>query len=204
MKTPYTNIYDVLHKNRFVVIAVIIAAVLISTFSLVTTYKIYQKSLHSAFAISSDGTVIPLQMVTQKENLEVEALAHLELFHQYFYGINPNNYKKNLEKALWLGNSSVDNVYRQKKATGFYNRLLQYSLIQEVTEIHSKLDLSKEPYRFETTVKFSVHRGDVTDHYKQVTTGYLIVVDRNFPHNTHGLLITDFFEKSLQKLTDEN
>lgn len=204
MKTPYKNIYSVLRKNRFIVIAVITASVIISVFSLMMTYKMYQQSLHSAFAIASDGAVIPLKMVVQKENIEVEALAHLELFHQYFYGINPSNYEKNLEKALWLGNSTVDNVYRQKKATGFYNRLLQYSLIQEVTTITSQLDLSKEPYRFETTVRFKVNRGKAVDYYEQVTTGKLVIVDRNFPHNTHGLLITDFFEKSLKKLTNEN
>ena len=44
-----------------------------------------------------------------------------------------------LEKALWLGNSSVDNLYRQKKADGVYNRLLQYSLVQKVLSIDSQI-----------------------------------------------------------------
>ena len=46
-----------------------------------------------------------------------------------FYHIDASNYEKNLEKALWLGNSSVDALYRQKNADGVYNRLLQYSLV---------------------------------------------------------------------------
>ena len=31
------------------------------------------------------------------------------------FSIDASNYQKNLEKALWLGNGSVDNLYRQKK-----------------------------------------------------------------------------------------
>ncbi|MDP5361695.1 MAG: hypothetical protein NWP79_06055 [Paracoccaceae bacterium] len=37
---------------------------------------------------------------------------------------------------------------------------------------------------------------------KGLMFGNLIRVDRHFPNNTHGLLITNFFENSLKKLTD--
>ena len=160
--------------------------------------------MNSYFAINTDGTVIPLKWVTQKENLEVEALAHLERFHTYFYDIDASNYEKNLEKALWLGNSSVDNLYRQKKADGVYNRLLQYSLVQKVLSIESQLDLQKQPYEFKTTTVFEINRGTVVDTYELVSTGNLIIVDRNYPKNTHGLLITNYFENTLKKLTDES
>jgi hypothetical protein len=82
--------------------------------------------------------------------------------------------------------------------------LLQYSLVQRVTSIDSQIDISKEPYSFRTTTRFEINRGKVVDTYELVTTGNLIPVDRNFPNNTHGLLITDYFEKSLKKLSDEN
>jgi hypothetical protein len=85
-----------------------------------------------------------LKLVSQQENLNVEALAHLELFHTYFYNIDASNYERNLEKALWLGNSSVDALYRQKKADGVYNRLLQYSLVQKVLSIESKVDIQND------------------------------------------------------------
>ncbi|MEX0362861.1 MAG: conjugal transfer protein TraK, partial [Allomuricauda sp.] len=137
MKTPYKNIYAVLKLNRFIVLAVVIFAMLSSTFALWVAFKTNKDSLNSAFAINTDGSIIPLKLVTQKENFNVEALAHLDLFHNYFYNIDASNYERNLEKALWLGNSSVDNLYRQKKADGVYNRLLQYSLVQKVLSIDS-------------------------------------------------------------------
>jgi len=204
IKTPYKNIYQILRLNRFIVIVAIIGTVISGVLSSVITYKIYQNSVNSAFAIGTDGSVIPLKWVTQRENLEVEALSHLELFHSYFYNIDASNYEKNLEKALWLGNSSVDNVYRQKKADGVYNRLLQYSLVEKVISIDSKINLQKEPYGFKTITIFEINRGTVTDRYELTTTGNLILVDRNYPKNPHGLLITNYFENTLKKVDYES
>ena len=204
MKTPYKNIYDVLQTNRFVVITVVSGALISSLLFGWMMYDIQRTALNNSFAINTDGSVIPLKWVTQKENLEVEALAHLELFHNYFYNIDASNYLRNLEKALWLGNSSVDNLYRQKKADGVYNRLLQYSLVQKVLSIESQIDLQVEPYQFKTTTIFEINRGTVVDKYELVSTGNLIVVDRNYPTNTHGLLITNYFENTLKKINNEN
>lgn len=204
MRTAYRNIYSVLKLNRFIVMVVVLLALGSSGFSGLMVYDIYRKSMNNAFAINTDGSVIPLKWVAQQENLKVEALAQLELFHTYFYNIDASNYEKNLEKALWLGNSSVDNLYRQKKADGVYNRLIQYSLVQKVLSIESELDLSNEPYQFRTRTIFEINRGTITDTYELVSTGNLLVVDRNFPNNTHGLLITNYFENSLKKLNNEN
>lgn len=204
MKTPYKNIYTILKTNRFIVIAVIAFSFLSSAIAVYSVFSINDKALNNAFAINTDGSVIPLKWVAQKENLKVEALAHLELFHSYFYNIDASNYEKNLEKALWLGNSSVDNLYRQKKADGVYNRLLQYSLVQKVLSIESQLGLQAIPYNFQTKTIFEINRGTIVDRYEMISTGNLIIVDRNFPKNTHGLLITNYFEKSLKKLTNEN
>lgn len=204
MKTPYKNIYNVLKLNRFIVLAVIVCALLSSTFSVWIAFTTNKNALNSAFAINTDGSIIPLKLVTQKENFKVEALAHLELFHNYFYNIDASNYERNLEKALWLGNSTIDNLYRQKKADGVYNRLLQYSLVQKVLSVDSKVIENKNSYSFTTTTIFEINRGSIVDTYELVSTGNLIMVDRSFPNNPHGLLITDYFENTLKKLNDEN
>lgn len=203
MKTPYKNIYNVLRLNRFIVLAVVLGAVLTSIISILLTANQYKKMISSAFVVSTSGNVIPLKLVSQKENLEVEVKAHLELFHRYFYQIDASSYEKQLEKALWLGNSTVDQVFRQKKADGVYNRLLQYSLVQKVIAIESKINIEKEPYKFETRTVFQINRGKTIDTYELLTTGNLIHVDRNFPKNTHGLLITNFFENTLKRLSQD-
>lgn len=204
LKTPYKSIYTVLKTNRAIVIIVISGALLSSLFSGWMVFNIYQKSLNTAFAIGTDGEVIPLKLVTQKENFQVEALAHLELFHTYFYNIDASNYEKNLEKALWLGNSSVDDLYRQKKADGVYNRILQYSLVQKILSIDSQLHEQNGTYSFKTITVFEINRGSIIDTYELTSSGKLIIVDRNYPNNTHGLLITDYFENTLKKISNES
>lgn len=200
MKTPYKNIYNILKLNRFIVLAVVIGAALTCIISVLMVIKLHKETVNNAFVVNTDGSVIPLKLVSQQENLKVEVLAQLELFHTYFYNIDASNYEKNLEKALWLGNSSVDALYRQKKADGVYNRLLQYSLVQKILNIESKVDIQNKPYKFETKTIFEINRGTTTDTYELTTTGNLIHVDRNFPNNTHGLLITNFFESTLRKV----
>lgn len=202
MKTMYKNIDGILRINRFVVLAVVTASSIATIISGLVSYRMYQETKGGAFAIGTDGSVIPLKWANQKENLEVEALAHLELFHNYFYGIDASNYERNIEKALWLGDSSVDNVYRQKKADGVYNRLLQYSLVQKIVSVDSELTIQEGMCSFKTVVVFEIDRGTVTDMYELKTSGNLIRVDRNFPNNAHGLLISNYFENSLRKVDD--
>jgi hypothetical protein len=202
MKTPYKNIYNVLRLNRFIVLVVVIGAVLTCLVSVLMVVKLHKETVDNAFVVNTDGSVIPIKLVSQRENLEVEILAHLEQFHTYFYHIDASNYEKHLEKALWLGNSSIDGLYRQKKADGVYNRLLQYSLVQKVISIESKIDIQNEPFGFETKTVFEINRGSIIDTYELITTGTLIHVDRNFPNNTHGLLITNFFENKLKKVNN--
>lgn len=204
MKTPYKNIYSVLKLNRFIVLATVIGAVLTCIVSVVMVMKLHKESVNNAFVVNGDGSVIPLKMVSQLENLGVETLAHLDLFHNYFYNIDASNYEKHIDKALWLGNSSVDALYRQKKADGVYNRLMQYSLVQKVLSVESQIDIQQTPYKFETKTIFQINRGAVVDTYELITSGNIIHVDRNFPKNTHGLLITNFFENSLKKLEEYN
>ncbi len=204
MKTPYTHIYKVLRLNRFIVLSVLLMAFFSSLISLYQVRQVQQNFLDKAFAISPDGGVLPLELVSQKEQLAVEVKSHLDQFHRYFYDLNTSNYKENIAKALWLGNSSVDQVYRQKKTDGVYNRLLQYSLVQRVTKVESTVNLTEVPYSFEVTTWFEINRGSSTEKYQLVTSGELIRVDRSFPNNPHGLLITNFFENQLIKQPDEN
>ena len=171
MKKIYRNITDILRLNRFIVLAVVILCLLTSGLSLGLLHHYQEKLLNSAFAIGANGTVVPLKLVDRKDKREVEALAHIDRFHRLFYGID-----------------------------GVYNRLVQFSLRQQIDRVDIELDLNSEPYGFKTRTLFEVHRGTITDRYQLDTSGKLITVDRNFPHNPHGLLIIDFYEDSLRKL----
>lgn len=204
MKTPYKNLTEILKLNRRIVLSVVALCLLACSFAIWTVSRMHQRMLSTAFAISSEGEILPLKLVNTREHLEVEARSHLDRFHRLFYGMDAGNYKTHLDKALWLGDSSVDQVYKQKKTDGVYNRLLQFALRQEVMHVAIELELDQEPYGFRAVTEFEVVRGSVRDRYRLSSSGKLVHVERSFPQNPHGLLITEYFENSLQKLTDQN
>jgi hypothetical protein len=200
MKNTYRNITDILRLNRFIVLVVVILSTISSGLSLWMLHHNQERMLNSAFAVHVDGSVLPLKLVDQRENRQVEALAHIDRFHRLFYGLEGGNYRTQLEKALRLGDASVDNIYRQKRMEGIYNRLLQYSLRQEVLQVEIELRMEREPHKFRARTVFVVYRGNAMDRYELISSGELFRVDRSFPHNPHGLLIGNFFEQSLRKL----
>lgn len=203
MKFSYQNIHTLFRINRLIVISVVIMAFASSGVSAWMTYRIHRDALQNAFAIDASGAVLPLSWEAQSANREIEALAHLEQFHRLFYGIDAATFEQHLERALWWGDTSVNELYKQKKSEGLYNRLLQYSLVQKVVAIESRLEPGDNRIPFTTRLVFDLRRGEVTDTYELITTGILIPVERQFPRNPHGLLITEFFEKSLKKLSNE-
>ena len=203
MKFSYQNIHNLFRINRIIVISVVVMAFASSGVSAWMTYQIHREALSNAFAIDTSGAILPLSWEEASKQREVEALAHLEQFHRLFYGIDAATFEEHLERALWWGDQSVNELYKQKKSDGLYNRLLQYSLVQKVVSIESHLQPGKEQLPFTTRLVFELRRGEVTDTYELITTGTLIPVERHFPHNPHGLLITEFFEKSLKKRPHE-
>jgi len=204
MKFKYQDIQTLFRINRLIVLSVTLLAFASSGFSGWMAYQIHKESLQNAFAIDGQGTVSKLQWEDQTQHLEVEAMAHLERFHQLFYGMDAASFEEHMEKVLWWGDTSVDELYKQKKSEGIYNRLLQYSLVHKVTQVDSKIQLKNDQIPFSTRTQFEVRRGTSIDSYELITSGTLIRVERNFPHNPHGLLITEFFEKSLRKIEKNN
>ena len=78
MKTPYKNIYNVLKLNRFIVLVTVIGTVVTGMTSIFMVIKLHKELVNIAFVVNTEGSVIPLKLVNQQENLEVEAMAHLE------------------------------------------------------------------------------------------------------------------------------
>lgn len=203
MKTPYKDIYTVLGTNRLIVIASLAVAFLSILSALFFAFFMHKKTLNSSYAINLDGSVLPIELRETKESFDIEVKHNLDMFHRAFYDLNANNYETQLEKALWLGNKSVDELYRDKKAEGVYNRLVQFNLVQKVIEIETQIDTRTLPFQFQTVVLFDVNRGNTVDHYQVITKGNLVKIDRNYPHNPHGLLITNFYEEQLKRLPNE-
>lgn len=202
MKHTYKPIQSILRLNRIVVVSIIVCSFGFGLYCVSLINEIRTEALNKAFVVSSKGDVIPLQYVEARENLKVELLSHLDKFHRNFYEIDGLNYKEQINKALWMGDQSVSEVFKATVADGHYNRLVQYSSRQEIVSIESLYTISPEVIQFQTTIVFNVVRGESKEKWERITTGNVSRVKRSFPYNPHGLLISRFFEKSLKKVKE--
>ena len=62
--------------------------------------------------------------------------------------------------------------------------------------INSEIEENNGVYSLRTNTICEIDRGSSVDTYELISTGILIMVDRNFPHNLHGLIITNYFENT--------
>jgi len=61
-----------------------------------------------------------MKWMQRDENIKVEIKDHLEKFHTYFYQYDAFNVEKSLEKSLWFGGNSIEQLYIKRKMTAVY------------------------------------------------------------------------------------
>jgi hypothetical protein len=196
MEKPKIDIYKTLIINRLVVWGLMISFVCSSAIFAFSINSLYAKQLNTVLVLDSNGEVIPMKWMQRDENIKVEIKDHLEKFHTYFYQYDAFNVEKSLEKALWFGDNSIEQLYIKRKNDGWYTRVSSYGINQtiEILPENIKIEGNNEPYSFRVKAKLSIAQDDQTVRYSFETTGLIIFVSRNYPLNPHGLLITRFAE----------
>jgi hypothetical protein len=196
MEKPKIDIYKTLIVNRMVVWGLIIAFIVSSAIFAFSINDLYSKQLNTVLVLDTDGEVIPMKWMQRDENIKVEIKDHLEKFHTYFYQYDAFNVEKSLEKALWFGDNSIEQLYIKRKNDGWYTKVSSYGIKQTIEILPENIEIqgNNEPYSFRVKAILSITQDDQTIRYSFETTGLIIFVSRNYPLNPHGLLITRFAE----------
>jgi len=196
MEKPKIDIYKTLIINRLVVWGLMISFVCSSAIFAFSINNLYSKQLNTVLVLDSNGEVIPMKWMQRDENIKVEIKDHLEKFHTYFYQYDAFNVEKSLEKALWFGDNSVEQLYIKRKNDGWYTKVSNYGINQTIEILPENIEIqgNSEPYAFRVKAVLSITQDEQTVRYSFETTGLIIFVSRNYPLNPHGLLITRFAE----------
>lgn len=196
MEKPKIDIYKTLIINRLVVWGLMISFVCSSAIFAFSINNLYAKQLNTVLVLDSNGEVIPMKWMQRDENIKVEIKDHLEKFHTYFYQYDAFNVEKSLEKALWFGDNSVEQLYIKRKNDGWYTKVSNYGINQTIEILPENIEIqgNSEPYSFRVKAILSITQDEQTVRYSFETTGLIIFVSRNYPLNPHGLLITRFAE----------
>jgi hypothetical protein len=198
MEKPKIDIYKTLIINRLVVWGLLIAFVCSSVIFAFSLNNLYAKQLNTVLVLDSNGEVIPMKWIQRDENIKVEIKDHLEKFHIYFYQYDAFNVEKSLEKALWFGDNSIEQLYIKRKNDGWYTKVSSYGIKQTIEILQENIEIqgNSEPYSFRVKAILSITQDEQTVRYSFETTGLIIFVSRNYPLNPHGLLITRFAENN--------
>lgn len=196
MEKPKLDIYKTLIVNRMVVWGLTIAFIASAAIFAFAINDLYSKQLNTVLVLDTNGEVIPMKWMQRDENIKIEIKDHLEKFHTYFYQYDAFDVEKCLEKALWFGDNSIEQLYIKRKNDGWYTRVSSYGINQKIEILPENIEIegNNEPYSFRVKANLSITHDEQTVHYSFETTGLIIFVSRNYPLNPHGLLITRFAE----------
>lgn len=143
-----------------------------------------------------------MKWLNRLDNIKIEIKNHLLMFHDNFYEYDSFNWEKNSEKALWLGDDSVEQLFIKRSNDGWYNRVEMYNVKQkiEINPEDIQIKGNDEPFAFKLNALLTINQSGSVTKYQFQTSGNIVFVSRNFPLNPHGLLITNFNEINRTKI----
>ena len=139
-----------------------------------------------------DGDIPFLAQRTQEEaNFVMEAKADIQLFHQYFFNLAPDDdyIKWTIGKALYMADGSALKQKQGMDESGFFNDVVSTSAT--CTIICDSIKLDERARKFVYYGTQTIRRPSKTIRRTLITTGGLINTPRT-ENNPHGLLITNW------------
>ena len=136
-----------------------------------------------------DGTVpILVKQTTMDETFEVEAKSHVEMFHNLFFTLAPDDkyIDYTIMKAMYLIDESGLAQYNALKEKGFYNNIIGTSTICSIFCDSIKLDKQKMAFTYYGRQR--IERRTSILMRQLITAGSLRRVPRT-ENNPHGFII---------------
>ena len=154
-----------------------------------------------------DGTVpILVKQTTQEETFDVEAKSDIEMFHQFFFTLAPDDkyIKYTMEKAMYLVDETGLAQYNTLKEKGFYSNIMGTSAVFSI--FCDSIKFNKEKMEFTYYGRQRIERRTNVLTRELVTAGQLKRVPRT-DNNPHGLLIVNWrtlLNKDIDQKTKSN
>jgi conjugative transposon TraK protein len=137
-----------------------------------------------------DGDIPFLAQRTRAEaDFVMEAKAHIQLFHQYFFNLPPDDdyIKWTLGKAMYMADGTALKQKQAMDENGFYSDIVSSSAV--CTVVCDSIQLDERTHRFKYYGTQLIHRRSRDMKRSLITAGELENVPRT-RNNPHGLLIT--------------
>ena len=122
-------------------------------------------------------------------NFTMEAKAHIQLFHQYFFNLPPDNdyIKWTVGKAMYMADGTALKQKQAMDENGFYSDIISSSAVCTIMCDSIQFDEHERKFTYYGTQLIKRRTKDIRR--SMVTTGYIESVPRT-RNNPPGLLIT--------------
>ncbi len=176
------------HIKRFSLFLVV-ACVLICGFAIYASFDMVKAAQGKIYILAS-GKALEAFSAQRKDNIPVEARDHINMFHHWFFTLDPDEkvIQSNMGKALNLADETARRNYENLKEKGYFNNLISANISQEIVIDSIQLDISEYPYHFRCYATQQLIRSSSQVFRKLVTQGFLRNVSRS-DNNPHGFLI---------------
>ena len=157
---------------------------------------VYQNSTENIYAINEKSELVPLKKRDLKEANLIQAKANIEYFVQLYYTLDAYSMKQKRERVLWLVGEQPKAIIRDRAKKGYFDEFLSIAGLTQNAEIlqHTLKINDEAPYQASFVVRIQRINGGIVENYNNNITLTMDRVNRNYPYNPYGLLITQFSE----------
>lgn len=169
------------------IIACLVLAITVAYFS-------FQNSAAAAnrIYVLEGGQLLTAGARDARNDRPVEARAHVRLFHEDFFTLDPDQkaIDGNINKALYLADNSAKREYENLKEKGFYNDLIAANISMEIT-VDSVVVSKNRPFTARTYAHQRLIRATSITNRDLVSECTLRDVTRS-ENNPHGFLMENW------------
>lgn len=191
LKKDYKTISMLVNGYRMFALLAFFCAIGISIFFGIMIYNV---SNNNIMVVDGQGDILSASKTTETEMLSIEADNHIRLFYATYFTYDKLNYKKNIEKALFLSGKSALQLYETLQEKSWFDIVVNNDLKIEsyAQDIKIEVDPNVSGLLHFKAIGFQkVNRGD------QIETRHLDIKGtiqkspsgRILISNPHGLLL---------------
>ncbi|WP_378188144.1 VirB8/TrbF family protein [Aquimarina sp. W85] len=178
----------------------LIMSITISIGSLIWAYITTNNIKNSAFVLTKDGQAALLQTIpigAIDDYRKPEIINHVKMFHKAFWEIDQFNYKRKIDKALYLSGRSGKQLFKTLEANGHFAKISTQNLTQKIEIDSIKVNDQVTPYQAKFYGKLKVLRTDQkSESINDIRAKFVLYNVARTNKNPHGLLIENYHLES--------
>lgn len=200
------DIYTILKRNNTAVWAICLICIVITSGALFMSYSVYKESQKNIFAINDKGELVPLVKLDNKKDKLRQIQANLDYFVSLYYNLDGYTMKDKKEKVLWLVGKQPMVIIKDRDKKGYFNIFLSITGLQQYAKIDQnswQFSSYDQPYNVSFVVDIVRVNGESKEYYKCEVSTTIEEVNRNYPYNPYGFILTNFSEKLTRSETPD-